>query len=159
MPTVAGFAQWQPGYQGGFGAKDAVGFNNWYYISSAVAGVSVSIPIWDGGGTKAKKERAILSAQTVDIQRSMLENAITLELDAARKQYLNAQERVASQEKNLALAQRIYDTTQTKYKSGIGSSFEITQAESGLYSAQQGLMQARYDLLSSKIAIKKAMGE
>lgn len=159
MPTVAGFAQWQPGYQGGFGAKDAEGFDKWYYISSAVAGVSVSIPIWDGGGTKAKKERAIISAQTVDIQRSMLENAITLELDAARKQYLNAQERVASQEKNLALAQRIYDTTQTKYKSGIGSSFEITQAESGLYSAQQGLMQARFDLLSAKIAIRKALGQ
>jgi outer membrane protein TolC len=159
MPTVAGFAQWQPGYQGGFGAKGGDGFNKWYYISSAVAGVSVSIPIWDGGGSKAKKERAIITAQTVDIQKQMLENALTLELDAARKQYLNAQERVANQEKNLALAQRIYDTTQTKYKAGVGSSFEITQAESGLYSAQQGLMQARYDLLTAKVAIKKSLGQ
>jgi outer membrane protein TolC len=124
-----------------------------------VAGVSVSIPIWDGGGSKAKKERAIITAQTVDIQKQMLENALTLELDAARKQYLNAQERVANQEKNLALAQRIYDTTQTKYKAGVGSSFEITQAESGLYSAQQGLMQARYDLLTAKVAIKKSLGQ
>ncbi|MFN0215856.1 MAG: TolC family protein [Saprospiraceae bacterium] len=159
MPTVAGFLQWQPSYQGGFGSKDSDGFNNWYYISSAVGGISVSIPIWDGGGTKAKKERAIISAQTVDIQKQMLENAITLELDAARKLYLNAQERVANQEKNLLLAQRIYDTTQTKYKAGVGSSFEVTQSESGLYTAQQGLLQARFDLLSSKVAIKKAMGE
>lgn len=159
MPTVAGFLQWQPGYQGGFGAKDSPTFHDWYYISSAVAGVSVSIPIWDGGGTKAKRERAIITAQTTDIQKQMLENAITLELDAARKQYLNARERVANQEKNLALAQRIYDTIQTKYKAGIGSSFEVTQSESGLYSAQQGLLQARYDLLAAKVAIKKAMGE
>lgn len=159
MPTVAGFAQWQPGYQGGFGTKGSSSFNNWYYISSAVAGISVSVPIYDGGGSKAQKERAIITAQTVDIQKQMLENAITLELDAARKQYLNAQERVANQEKNLALAQRIYDTTQTKYKSGVGSSFEVTQSESGLYSAQQGLLQARYDLLSAKMAIKKAMGQ
>ncbi|MFN0037345.1 MAG: TolC family protein [Saprospiraceae bacterium] len=159
MPTVAAFAQWQPGYQGGFGNKDAPNFNNWYYISSALAGVSVSIPIYDGGGSKAKKQRAIITAQTVDIQKQMLENAFALELDAARKQYLNAQERVANQEKNLTLAQRIYDTTQTKYKSGIGSSFEITQAESGLYSAQQGLLQAQYDVLTAKVAIKKAMGQ
>jgi len=159
MPTVAGFAQWQPGYQGGFGAKDAAGFNNWYYIASAVAGVSVSLPIWDGGGSKAKKERAIISAQTVDIQKQMLENAIALELDGARKQYLNALERVANQEKNLALAQRIYDTTQIKYKSGVGSSFEVTQSESGLYSAQQSLLQSRYDLLIAKVAIKKALGQ
>ncbi len=159
MPTVAGFVQWQPSYQGGFGAKGTDTFKDWYYISSAVAGLSVSLPIWDGGGTKAKKERAIISAQTVDIQKQMLENAISLELDAARKQYLNAQERVANQEKNLALAQRIYDTTQTKYKSGVGSSFEVTQSESGLYTAQQGWLQARYDLLTARVAIKKAMGQ
>lgn len=159
MPTVAGFLQWQPSYQGGFGAKDSPSFNDWYYISSAVAGVSVSVPIWDGGGSKAKKERAVITAQTVDIQKQMLENAITLELDGARKQYLNALERVANQEKNLTLAQRIYDTTQTKYKAGVGSSFEITQSESGLYSAQQGLLQAQFDLLTAKIAIKKALGQ
>ena len=159
MPTVAGFVQWQPSYQGGFGTKDTETFNDWYYISSAVAGLSVSVPIWDGGGSKAKKERAIISAQTVDIQKQMLENALTLELDAARKQYLNAQERVASQERNLALAQRIYDTTQTKYKAGIGSSFEITQSESSLYSAQQGVLQARYDLLTARVAIRKALGQ
>lgn len=159
MPTVAGFVQWQPGYQGGFGDKNAASFDKWYYISSAVAGVSVSVPIWDGGVTKAKKERAMISAQTVDIQKQMLENAITLELDSARKQYLNAKERVASQEKNLTLAQRIYDTTQIKYKAGVGSSFEITQAESGLYSAQQSLLQARFDLLTAKVAIQKALGQ
>lgn len=159
MPTVAGFMQWQPSYQGGFGASDSEGFDKWFYISSAVAGLSVSIPIYDGGGSKAKRERAVISAQTVDIQKGMLENALALELDAARKQYLNAQERVASQEKNVTLAQKIYDTTQTKYRAGVGSSFEITQAESGLYSAQQGLLQAQYDLLTAKIAIRKALGQ
>jgi outer membrane protein TolC len=159
MPTVAGFLQWQPSYQGGFGTKDSDGFNNWFYISSIVGGVSVSLPIWDGGVSKARKERAIISALTVDVQKEMLENALNLQLDAARKQYLNAQERAANQQKNLALAQRIYDTTQTKYRAGLGSSFEITQAEQGLYSAQQGLLQAQYDLLGAKIAIQRALGQ
>lgn len=159
MPTVAGFAQWQPGFQGGFGNKDSEGFNKWYYIPSAVAGVSVSIPIWDGGVTKAQKQRAILTLQGVDIQKQMLENALELELETARKQYQNASERVNSQQKNLDLAQRIYDTTQTKYKAGVGSSFEVTQAEQGLYTAQQAVMSARYDLLTARIAIKKALGK
>lgn len=158
MPTIAGFAQWSPGYQGGFGSKGSPGFNSWYYIPSAVAGVSVSIPIYDGGGTKAKKERAKVSLQTVDIQKQMLENAFSLELESARKQFQNATERVASQQKNLDLAQRIFDTTQTKYKAGVGSSFEVTQAEQGLYSAQQAFMTARYDLLTARIAVKKALG-
>lgn len=159
LPTLAGFVQWQPNYQGGFGDRNADGFSKWFYIPSAVAGLSLNIPIYDGGSSKAKRERAIIEAQTVDIQKGMLENAINLELDIARKQYLNAQERVASQERNSALAQRIYDTTQIKYKAGVGSSFEVTQAESGLYSAQQSLLQSQFDLLTAKVAIKKALGQ
>ncbi|MBL7826530.1 MAG: TolC family protein [Saprospiraceae bacterium] len=159
LPTIAGFAQYQPGYQGGYGAKDSDNFNKWYFIPSAVAGVSISVPIWDGGGTKAKRQRAMITMQNVDIQKQMLENAMNFELETARKQYQNATERVASQQKNLELAQRIYDTTQTKYKAGVGSSFEVTQAEQGLYAAQQSLMSARFDLLTARVAIKKALGQ
>ena len=54
--------------------------------------------------------------------------------------------------------QRIYNTTQTKYKSGVGSSFELVSAEQQLYSAQQALMQAQYDLLAAKVALRKALG-
>lgn len=158
MPTVSGFLQYQPGFQGGFGAKNSPGFNNWYFIPSLVGGVSVNVPIWDGGGAKAKKERAIIAVQTIDAQKQLLENAIVLEASNARKQYLNAQVRVASQQKNLDLAQRIYNTTQTKYRAGVGSSFEITQAEQSLYSAQQSLMQAQFDLLTAKAAVRKALG-
>lgn len=154
MPTVAGFVQYQPGWQGGFGNQTA-----WFFVPSAVAGLSINVPIWDGGGAKARRERAVIQVQTIDAQKQLLENAIALEVENARKQYANAAERVTSQQKNLALAQRIYDTTQTKYKAGIGSSFEVTQAESGLYTAQQSLMQAQYDVLTARAAIRKALGQ
>ncbi len=153
MPTVSGFVQYQPGWQGGFGDD-----TKWFFIPAAVAGLSVNVPIWDGGGAKAKRERAIVAVQTMDAQKQLLENAIAFEVENARKQYLNAQERMMNQIKNLDLAQRIYDTTQTKYKAGVGSSFEITQAEQALYTAQQSLIQAQYDLLAAKTAVKKALG-
>ncbi|MBK9339120.1 MAG: TolC family protein [Lewinellaceae bacterium] len=153
MPTVAAFVQYQPGWQGAF-ANDT----KWYFIPSAVAGLSVSIPIWDGGGTRAKRERAIIAVQTVDAQKEMLENAFALEHENARKQFINATERTKSRQQNLDLAQRIYNTTQTKYKAGVGSSFELVSAEQQLFSAQQALMQAQYDLLAAKVALKKALG-
>ena len=158
MPSVSAFLQYQPGYQGGFGAKGSEGFKNWYFIPSAVAGLSVNIPIYDGGGSKAKRERAIIAMQTIDVQKQLLENALTLELENARRSYLNATERVDIQQKNLTLAQRIYDNTQTKYKAGVGSSFEVTQAEQQLYTAQQSLMQVQFDLLTAKTAVQKALG-
>lgn len=153
MPTVAGFVQYSPGFQGGFTGND-----RWFWIPSAITGLSVTIPIWDGGGAKARRERANIGLQTLDAQKAMLENALLLELENARKQYLNAQERVKNQQKNLDLAQRIYTTTQTKYKAGVGSSFEMITAEQGLYGAQQSLTQARFDQLAARVAIKRALG-
>lgn len=153
MPTVSAFVQYQPGFQGGFGNE-----SKWFFIPAAIAGLSVNIPIWDGGASKARRERAVIGVQTIDAQKQILENAITLEVENAKKQYLNASERVKSQQKNLDLAQRIYNTTQTKYKAGVGSSFELVNAEQQLYAAQQSLMQAQYDLLTARVAIKKALG-
>lgn len=158
MPNVVGFLQWQGGFQGGFGDKNSETFNDWYFIPSTVGGITVSSTLWDSGVSKAKRQRALVALQTIDEQKRMLENAFQLELDAARKQYINALERTKSQQKNLDLAQRIFDTTQKKYKAGIGSSFEMVQAEQSVYSAQQALMTARFDLLSARIAVQKALG-
>lgn len=159
MPSVVGFLQWQGGYQGGFGEKSSATFNDWYFIPSTVGGIKVTSTLFDSGVNKAKRQRAMIAVQTIDEQKKMLENVFTMELETARKLYLNAQERVASQQKNLDLAQRIYNTTQTKYKSGIGSSFEMVQAEQSLYTAQQGVMTARFDLLTARVSVKKALGK
>lgn len=159
LPSVSGFIQYQPGWQGSFGNSEDVNFHKWYFVPSAVVGVSVNVPIWDGGAAKSRRERAIIGVQNLDVQKQALENAITLEVQSSRKQFVNARERVQSQQKNLDLAQRIYDTTQKKYKAGVGSSFEITQAEQQLYSAQQALMQAQFDLLTAKTAVRKALGQ
>ncbi len=153
IPTVAAFLQYSPGWQGGFGND-----TKWFFIPSAVTGISISVPIWDGGVTKAKRERARLDIQEIDQQKRQLENAITLEVENARKQYINTQERVGNQRRNLDLAQRIYETAQKKYKAGVGSSLELTQAEQTLYSAQKNVIDALYDFLTAKAALRKAMG-
>jgi outer membrane protein TolC len=150
LPTVSGFINYQGSWQGN---------DKLFWIPQSLAGVSINVPIWNGGGTTASKQRAVIALQTIDVQKGQLESAFNLELDNARKQFLNAQDRIGSQQKNLDLAQRIYNTTQTKYKAGVGSSFELVSSEQGLYTAQQALMQAQYDLLTAKNAIKRALGQ
>lgn len=154
MPTLAGFVSYQGGWQG----EPLFGSNS-FFIPQAVAGVSLSIPVWDGGQTRAKKERAILATLQTDQQIKLLEGAIALETEAARKLHRNALERRQNQQKNLALAQRIYNTTQTKYKAGAGASFELIQAEQQVYAAQQALLQAEYDLIQAVAAFRKATGQ
>ncbi|MCS7036540.1 MAG: TolC family protein [Saprospiraceae bacterium] len=154
MPTLAGFLQYQPGWQGAFGND-----TRWFFIPSAIVGVSLSISLWDGGISRARYERAMIAYQTVEVQREMLEQAMTLEVETARRQLLNAAERIRNQQQNLDLARRVYETIQTKYKAGVGSSFELISAEQQLYAAQQALMQAQFDLLKARVALKNALGQ
>jgi outer membrane protein len=149
LPSLTGFVQYQPSFQGN---------DRLYWIPGAIAGFQIKIPIYDGGMSRARKERAIVTTLQVDVQKATLEHAYQLELESARKQFANATVRVQNEERNLSLAQRIYDTSQTKFQAGVGSSFELTQAQAGLYQSQSMLVQARYELLLARVALKKALG-
>ncbi len=150
LPSLSGFAQYQPSYQGN---------EELFWIPAAVIGVRLNIPIYDGGLANAKKERAVVTALQVDVQKETLEHAYDLELATARKQYANASARIRNEEGNLQLAQRIYDTTQTKFQAGVGSSFEVTQAQANLYQSQAQLMEAQYEMLQARVALKKVLGK
>jgi outer membrane protein TolC len=87
------------------------------------------------------------------------ESAVQLEINNARVTYNNAQQRLANQKKNVDLAERILNTTKIKYKEGVGSSMEITNAEQELYRTQAAYMNALYDLAIAKTDLEKALGK
>jgi len=152
-PNLVTFAQYQQTGQSGKVFQD----NLWTDLG--VVGLSINVPIYSGGAKKAKLQRAKLDLEKSNNQMRSLERVIWMEVGNARIAYKNAGQRVNDQQKNLALAQRIYDTTQIKYKEGVGSSLEITQAEQALFQSQQNVIQARYELLLSKIDLDKALGK
>jgi len=152
-PNLMTFAQYQQVGQSGKVFQD----NLWTDLG--VVGLSINVPIYSGGAKSAKLQRAKLDLEKSNNQMRSLERVIWMEIGNARIAYKNAVQRVQDQQKNLALAQRIYDTTQIKYKEGVGSSLEITQAEQALFQSQQNVIQARYELLLTKVDLNKALGK
>lgn len=130
-----------------------------FWAPTVLAGVSLSIPIFDGWDKKAKIERARLSKEINLNQQETLIRSIELEVTNARSAYTTARESLESQKRNLALAQRIYNTTQIKYREGVGSSLEVNQAEQSLYSAQGNYIQALYNLAVAKFDLLTALGQ
>ncbi len=151
LPSLRAFGTYQQQYQGD-------DFQSGFWAPSAFVGLSLNVPIFDGLDKKAKVQRARLDLELAKNQKEDLERAITLEVKNARTNYLNADQRLQSQKKNLELAERIYKTTQVKYREGVGSSLEVTQAEQSLYSSQSNYMQALYDLLLAKARLEMALG-
>lgn len=154
LPSLSGFLNYQYGYQG-----NSLFGDDGFWVPTSVLGIQANIPIFDGFNKKAKIERAQIQMDIAKEQVKLLEQTITFEVQNARTTYLTALERVNSQEKNMKLAQRIFDTTQIKYRSGVGSSIEVTQAEQSLYQTQQNYIQARYDLLVAKQNLTTVLGQ
>lgn len=150
-PSLSVFGAYQYQYQGD-------DLNTGFWAPTFLLGARVNVPIFDGFETRAQKDRATVALKQDTNRKKILESLITLEVKNARKQYLLAKDRLQSQEKNLALAEKIHKTTQIKYKEGVGSSLEVSQSEQSLYQTQQNRIQAMFDLLRAKVALDQALG-
>jgi outer membrane protein len=128
-------------------------------IPNAIIGISGKVNIWDSWEKKSKIQRAQLTLDQLSNQRKDLESVINMQVNNAKISYNNILTQVESQKSNLILAEKIYKTTQIKYKEGIGSSFEMVQAEQGMYQAQQNVKQAQYDLLVAYKMLQKYLGK
>lgn len=151
LPSLRGFAGYQYQYQGN-------DFQTGFWAPTGFVGLTLNVPIYDGGFKRSQIDRANITRQQVQVQRSTVQRLIDLEVENAQATYLSAQERLNDRVDNLALAQRIYDTTQVKYREGVGSSLEVNQAEQALYTAQTNRLQAIYEVLQAKIALEEALG-
>lgn len=150
LPTLRAFGSYQQNYQGNT-AEDG------FWAPTALVGVRLNVPIFDGMDKRAKIQRARLDIEGVQIQRNTLTESIELEVSIARTNYISAKERLESQDANLKLAERIYDTTQIKYREGVGSSLEVTQAEQSVYTAQSNYLQALYEVVLAKQRLELAL--
>jgi outer membrane protein len=134
--------------------NDEAGFN-----PTVLLGVAVNVPIFDGFSKKAKIQKAQINQKKFQLEIETFRRAMNLEVVNARTQYTNAKQRLANQEKNLELAEKILARTKTKYKEGVGNSIEITTAEQELYRTQANYMNALYDLVVAKTDLDKSLGK
>ncbi len=151
-PSANGFVNYDMKWQGDK-LKDLS------YTPSSVVGLTINVPLFAGYGTKAKVQQAKLKLEMIQNGKLDMERGISFQVRSARITYENAQKNLAQREKNLALAEKIYNTTKIKYKEGVGSSLELSQAEMSLYQSQQNIIDGKFELLKAKIKLKQALGK
>jgi len=152
-PSLSGFVNYQQVIQG-----DDL-FDNPNSSPTSIAGLSLSIPIFDGLMKRAKIQQAKLDVQNVIHQQDLMTNAIDFQLKAAKENYYNSLENIKSRQKNKELAEYIFNTAKEKYKEGVGSSLEIIQAEQSLQDSQQNYLRALYDFVIAKLDVEIALGK
>lgn len=155
LPTLSAFALHQQVLQ----RDDLFDGNSPGFFPTTIVGLQLNVPIFDGFDKAAKIKKSKIDVAKFKLQLNDLERGIELEVINSRAIYKNAKARLDSQDKNLVLATKILKTTQIKYREGVGSSLEMSQAEQELYRTQANRLNALYELVVAKADLDKALGK
>jgi outer membrane protein len=144
------------------GSYQISGQNNTFefpkYYKTAIVGLQLSIPIFDGFAKDSRITQAKLSLLQMQNTKASVQNALTMAYINANTNVSNAKKQLELNKLTLSLAETVYNTTATKYKEGVGSSFELTTADSDLKNARIQNVVAQYNLISAIFDLKIALG-
>jgi len=160
LPKLVGFYQHQqmtmrPEFN--FFESNLTPNNNW--IPSDLFGLQVQWTLFDGLNAQSKIREVQYKIDKAEVDLKSFENAASMEWKNAQNTYNVQLQQAALQKENMDLAQDIYNKTQIKFQEGVGSTLEMTQAESELKNAQVNYLNAVYDLVLAKIDYHKAIGK
>lgn len=122
---------------------DGVFAQNWY----AAAGVNLSIPLFTGFRIDAQAKEARLRGEAVARQAADLSNNISRDVQVATRSAQTAFRRIGVTEDFSREAARALSLAQTRYKLGLSSIVELSQAQLQSTQAAVSVVNARYDYL------------
>lgn len=163
LATIEGHGVWWPNLAlvGGFTIQAQApdfDFNNYYWSKNVYGGLSLSIPIFDGFRAHQRVQQVRADQKLLQLQHDQLEKGINLELVQARSKLEEAQKNVKAQEEGVELAKKGLKIAEVQYSNGLATQLEVMDAQIALNQAQMNELNARYDLITARAALQKALG-
>ncbi|MEN0053938.1 MAG: TolC family protein [Mucilaginibacter sp.] len=125
---------------------------------STYFGISLNVPIFSGGQRINQVRQSQITVLKSKNDLYNLKNQLSLQASQARINYVNGLQSLNNQKRNQTLAQEVLHVAKVKYQQGVGSSIEVTQAQTGLEDADNKYIQGLYDALVSKVDLDQAYG-
>lgn len=154
LPSISAFANY-----GTSAFRDEFNFfdSEQPWFQSSLVGVSMNVPIFSSGMRNAKTQRARIALDQAETQLKETIQNVNLQVNTAKSNYQFAIEKFENAKKNKALAERIETKNQIKFTEGLSTSFDLRQAQTQLYSAQQQYFQSMLDVINSKAEIETVL--
>ena len=128
----------------------------WYPLS--VIGVKLTVPIWNGLQTNSRIQQSKLSLYKTRNSMENLKQGIGLEYVSAKTKLQNNLSSLQNSKKSREIATEIVRVSKIKYDNGVGSSLEVTNAETLLKEAETNYFTSLYNTIISKLDVDKALG-
>jgi outer membrane protein TolC len=147
LPTVSAFGDY-----GGIG-RHSIGLERTHTV-----GVSVTIPLFDGGRRKARVEDSLAQYRSEQIRTRDLEEQVELEVRLALESLQSARIQVETAREGLALAEDEVEQAQRRYQAGVAVPLEVTDAQARLARARDNQIAALYSYNLARLELAAARG-
>jgi len=154
MPSVAAVAQYQLQSQ-----TNGFEYGNAHYPSSSFVGLQVSLPLFTGLSNHAKVKQASLSKNQSSLRANYAYEELRAAVHNAVSSSVESQARLETTSSVAETARLSYNITEYRYKRGVSSRLELSDASLELSAAQSNFLEAVYDYLISRIALQHLMGQ
>lgn len=133
-------------------------FKDYRWDPYATAGITLAIPIFDGGKKHNDIKEAKLTVDQVKLQREDAERQIKLMLQNQINQIAKSIEQVNSLKSAKEQAEKGYEIALKRYETGMGTIVDVNQASLGVTNTGLQYNNAVYDYVSAKSELEKVIG-
>ena len=123
------------------------------WFGASMFGLNMSIPLFSSLGRSALTQKAKINLEKSERELNNLRQQILVKIKSAKNDLTFAKQDLVNKKQGLDLAKRIEQKNQIKFFEGLASSFELSQAQTQLYTAQQQYIQAMLYVLNKHIAL------
>lgn len=126
--------------------------------ATRTVGVSLRVPVFDGGRRDARRAEAASQLRAEEIRTRDVRQQLELELRLAFDSLTSAESQVATAEEGLRLAQKEFEQAERRYKAGVTTSVEVTDAQTRMVRAQENRIGALFQHNLARLDLGSAMG-
>ncbi len=137
---------------------DPVNFNTYWAPGASIVG-TLKWDLFTGLSRQSTINTAKLDIERAKVAQKATSSQVQLEFEQARSNYEYALDNYNNQLRNVDLSKSIRNKTRVKYREGISSSLELTQAENQYLESQQNYLTALQNLLNAREEILLAIGK
>jgi len=133
-------------------------WEDYYWMEGLYAGLSLSIPLFDGFKAKHRVQQVQVDIKTLQLQKELFTRAINLELIQAQSKMEEASKNVQAQMEGRQLAQKGLSIAEVRYESGLATQLEVMDAQIALNQARTNELTARFEAITARAELDKVLG-
>lgn len=153
IPSLSAFAVY--GFTG-FGNDVSTSFDPLRDFS--MIGLKLNWSIFTGLRRDAQYKSAKIDVENAKINRSLMEQALSLQFENADAQIERAQKTIHTNESNMELAAEVYDNTTLQYREGVASLSDLLNAELAYRESQTNYITSLLDYYIADLDVEKTNG-